>query len=210
MDENVSMSHDGTWYPPSRPKRGPPLRVFSDEWLPVPLGQPPPPPPVDDEEEDTEMDARIRARLTQNMNDPDVWRGATDHFKKTMMAHCMTNKAWKKEFGKKLLEEEKQGLAKVPLHSSPSPAAHHSPAHSAHSDSPSDFMSEAEDDDDVAGPAPTSGCLAMSNPQHAVQQPKASHHQPMARVPFMVSQTAEAPAGVLTRSDVDKFKELEI
>lgn len=48
---------------------------------------------------------------------------------KTMMAHCMTNKAWKKEFGKKLLEEEKQGLAKVPLHSSPSPAAHHSPAH---------------------------------------------------------------------------------
>lgn len=109
-------------------------------------------------------------------------------------------------------------------------------------------MSEAEDDDDVAGPAPTSGCLAVSNvrrlaactvdgcsvadstlgpclvhtslqsaahmlcshlfdaiqflpsqPQHAVQQPKASHHQPMARVPFMVSQTAEAPAGVLTR-----------
>ncbi|KAL6772178.1 hypothetical protein ACKKBG_A29245 [Auxenochlorella protothecoides x Auxenochlorella symbiontica] len=81
---------------------------------------------------------------------------------------------------------------------------------SADSASSSKFSSETENAHGMADSSLAFRHLAMSKTQHPTQQPPAPHHQPMACVPSHMTQAAEAPSGVLTRSDIRKFKEMEI
>ncbi|KAL6773934.1 hypothetical protein ACKKBG_A23105 [Auxenochlorella protothecoides x Auxenochlorella symbiontica] len=121
----------------------------------------------------------------------------------------MKDQTWKKTFGQKLCEE-RLTTGEVLHQSSPSPAAHQPPALRAHSGLALNFTSEAENMYGLSDPTPAGGHLAMPKPQHSAQQPPAPHHHPMACVPSLVSHATEAPAGVLTRSDIQKFNEMEI
>ncbi|KAL6773935.1 hypothetical protein ACKKBG_A23110 [Auxenochlorella protothecoides x Auxenochlorella symbiontica] len=167
------------------------------------------PPPTDRMEEDTEMDDAIRAKLTQTMKNPAMWSVMNDTFMEAIIALCMKDQTWKKTFGQKLCEE-RLTTGEVLHQSSPSPAAHQPPALRAHSGLALNFTSEAENMYGLSDPTPAGGHLAMPKPQHSAQQPPAPHHHPMACVPSLVSHATEAPAGVLTRSDIQKFNEMEI
>ncbi|KAL6780604.1 hypothetical protein ACKKBF_B12500 [Auxenochlorella protothecoides x Auxenochlorella symbiontica] len=177
------------------------FRIMASLGLRVPPGQ---------LEEDIALDNAIQAKLTQTVMNPAAWNGMSDAFKEAVIATCMKDQAWKKEFGHMLLGDETKTLEKVVHHSSSSHAAYQSPVHSAHSAFASSMRSDAENVQDMASLDTACRHRAMSKPQYAVQQPPAPPRHPMVYVPSHVTQTAEAPTGVLTRSDINKFKELEI
>ncbi|KAL6772177.1 hypothetical protein ACKKBG_A29240 [Auxenochlorella protothecoides x Auxenochlorella symbiontica] len=134
----------------------------------------------------------------------------SDALKDAMIASCSKDMSWKQNFGSKILEEEMQEWGKVHHYSSPSPAAPRVPAHSGGSGPATHNTSDPAKDHEMPESAPVCDPLAISEPLQAAQQPPAPHRQAMACVQSHVTQTAEAPSGVLTRSDNRNFKELEI
>ncbi|KAL6785936.1 hypothetical protein ACKKBG_A00770 [Auxenochlorella protothecoides x Auxenochlorella symbiontica] len=166
--------------------------------------------PTDQLEENIELDNAIQAKLTQTVMNPAAWNGMSDAFKEAVIATCMKDQAWKKEFGHMLLGDETKTLENVVHHSSLSHAAYQSPVHSARSAFASSMRSDAENVQNMASLDTACRHHAMSKPQYAVHQPPASQVHPMPCVPSLVSQPAKASAGVLTRSDIRKFKEMEI
>ncbi|KAL6780603.1 hypothetical protein ACKKBF_B40095 [Auxenochlorella protothecoides x Auxenochlorella symbiontica] len=136
-------------------------------------------------------DSVTRAKLNQILRDPAAWSKMSDAVKRDMMDLCVRDESWKEGIIL-MFWDEMWSREEVNHFASPSPVAHESPAHRAHSGTLGEFNSETENVHDLSTRAPAVRSCAMP------------------KVPPLVSQTAEAPAGVLTRSDINKFKELEI
>ncbi|KAL6779884.1 hypothetical protein ACKKBG_A14140 [Auxenochlorella protothecoides x Auxenochlorella symbiontica] len=159
LDVDGSAAHDGTLNFHPHPEWELSDSDSDDEGFYTPVRQ------LDKVKVDPEMEARIWARLMENINQPIVWLDYSDKFKQAIIADFMRDKNWKERAARKLLREDMQASGKVPLHSSPLPTANLSPVSSARSDPSSEFTSEADDIDEhprhqlACSPGLTSGSL---------------------------------------------------